>query len=111
MGDEGVELVDGAVDRPCGLTQAQDELRRGDKGVVAQPALAHPAALGGRHQSRVLEHAEVLHHAEPRHLQIGLELRQRASVAHEEPVEEMPPRRVGEGLEHAVVVSHGRQYR
>jgi hypothetical protein len=50
----------------------------------------------------------VLHHPEPRHVQIGLELGQRAAVALEEPVEQEPTGRVGERLEHTVVVVHGR---
>ena len=53
-----------------------------------------------------LQQAEVLHHAEAGHLQLRLELRQRAAVTREEPVEQEAPRRVGERLEHAVVVGH-----
>jgi hypothetical protein len=46
----------------------------------------------------------MLHHAEAGHLELGLELCERAAVALEEPVEEMAPRRVGERLEDLVVV-------
>ena len=59
-------------------------------------------------EARVLEHAQVLHHAEARHLQLGLELRERAAVALEEPVEEIPARRIRKRPEDAVVVVHGR---
>jgi hypothetical protein len=48
----------------------------------------------------------VLHHAEPRHLQLGLELRERSAVTLEEPVEQVPAGRVRQGLEDAVVVVH-----
>ena len=49
----------------------------------------------------------MLHDTEAGHLQLGLELGQRAAVTLEEPVEQEPPRRVGERLEHTVVVCHG----
>src|SRR4051794_23487009 len=48
----------------------------------------------------------MLHHAEAGHLELRLELRERAAVALEEPVEQVAPRRVGESLEDAVVVVH-----
>ena len=47
---------------------------------------------------------EVLHDAEAGHLQLRLELGQRASVPLEEQVEQPPPARVGQGLEDPVVV-------
>jgi hypothetical protein len=59
-------------------------------------------------QARAFEDAQVLHDAEARHLQLGLELRERAAVTHEEPIEQEATCRVGECLEHAVVVRHGR---
>ena len=62
--------------------------------------------LPSHHEPRVLEDAEVLHDAEPGHLQLGLQLRERAAVTREEPVEQEPPRRVRERLEDQVVVSH-----
>ena len=68
-----------------------------------------PAPAAGDDEPGVLEHAQVLHHAEPRHLQLGLELGQRAAVTLTKPVEQMPSRRVGEHLEHEVVVGHARE--
>ena len=58
----------------------------------------------GDDEARLLEDAQVLHDAEARHLELGLELRERAAVALEEPVEEMPARRIGERPEDPVVV-------
>ena len=55
---------------------------------------------------RVLEHPQVLHHAEAGHLEAFLELSQRAPVALEQPVEQVAAGRVGERLEHPVVVLH-----
>jgi hypothetical protein len=52
----------------------------------------------------------VLHHSEARHLELGLELAERAPLALEQPVEEVPPRRVGERLEHPVVVHRRPRY-
>ena len=46
----------------------------------------------------------MLHHAEARHLQLGLELGERAAVTREEPIEEVTPRRISQCPEHAVVV-------
>jgi hypothetical protein len=57
-------------------------------------------------ESCLLEQAQVLHHPEAGHLKLGLELGQRAAVALKEPVEQVPACRVGERLEHAVVVGH-----
>src|SRR5450756_1095343 len=48
----------------------------------------------------------MLHDTEACHLQVGLELGQRASVALEEAVEQESPGRVGERLEHKVIVGH-----
>jgi hypothetical protein len=48
----------------------------------------------------------VLHHAEPGHLELGLELRERAAVTLEEPVEQVAPRRIGERLEDPVVLAY-----
>ena len=62
-------------------------------------------------EARVLEHAQVLHDAEARHLQLGLQLGQRAAVTLEELVEQEATRRVGERLEHAVVVGHAAEHR
>ena len=52
----------------------------------------------------LLEDADVLHHAEPAHGEPLLELAERLPVAVEEQVEEAATRRVGQGLEHRVVV-------
>ena len=60
----------------------------------------------GDDEARVLEHPQVLHHTEARHLQLRLELGQRAAVTREEPVEQEATRLVGERLEHTVVVGH-----
>ena len=63
-------------------------------------------------EARVLEHPEVLHDPEPRHLQLALELGERAAVTLEEPVEEQPARGIGEGSEHkGVIVRHRRTIR
>jgi hypothetical protein len=70
-----------------------------------------PARTARRHEPRVLQHAQVLHHAEAGHRELRLELGQRAPVAHEEPVEEVPPGGIGERPEHAVVVVHALEYR
>ena len=48
----------------------------------------------------------MLHHPEAGHLQLGLELGERAAVTHKEPVEQEAPRRVGQRLEDTVVVGH-----
>ena len=63
-----------------------------------------PALPAGDDEPGLLEQAQVLHHAEARHLQVGLELPERAAVALEEPVEQEAPRRIGERLEDPVVV-------
>ena len=60
------------------------------------------ALLPGRDEMRLLEDLQVLHHAEAGHRQPGFELGQRLPVALEELVEQLPPRRVGEGPEHRV---------
>jgi hypothetical protein len=65
-----------------------------------------PALPARDDEPRVLEQAQMLHDAEARHLQLGLELGERAAVTHEEPVEQEATRRVCERLEHAVVIRH-----
>jgi hypothetical protein len=57
-------------------------------------------------ETRIFEHSQMLHHAEARHIQLGLELGKRAAVTLEEPVEEEAPRRVCERLEDTIVVVH-----
>jgi hypothetical protein len=61
-----------------------------------------PAPPARDHEARVLEDAEVLHHAKARHLKLGLEVGERAAVTREEPVEQEAPRRVGKSLEQAL---------
>ena len=58
----------------------------------------------GHDETRILEHPQMLHDAEARHLDLRLELRERAAVTFVEPVEQEPPRRIGERLEDVVVV-------
>ena len=48
----------------------------------------------------------MLHDPDTRHLQLRLELHERAAVTREQQVEQQPPRRAGERLEHEVVVFH-----
>ena len=60
----------------------------------------------GDDETGVFEHAQVLHRAEPGHLQLRLELGERAAVTRKEPVEQEAPRRVGERFEDPVVVGH-----
>jgi hypothetical protein len=64
----------------------------------------------GEDEPRVFEDAQVLHDAEARHLQLRLELGERAAVTREEPVEQVAPRRVRQRPEHAVVV-HAPHYK
>src|SRR5215212_605712 len=56
----------------------------------------------GYHQARLLELPQVLHHAETRHREAPLERAQRLPVLTEELVEQSPPSRISEGLEHRV---------
>ena len=67
-----------------------------------------PALPARDDETGVLEDAQVLHHAEAGHLELGLELRERAAVALEELVEQVASRRIGERLEDLVVV-HARK--
>ena len=62
---------------------------------------ARPAS---QDETGIFEDAKMLHHAEARHLQLGLELGERAAVTRVEPVEEVTARRVGQSPEHAVIV-------
>ena len=65
-----------------------------------------PAPAARDDEPRLLQHLEVLHDPEARHLEPGLELDERAAVTLEEPVEQMPSRRIGQCLEDVGVV-HG----
>jgi hypothetical protein len=74
------------------------------QGIEEVPLL--PSGPAHDDEARAFEDAQVLHHAEARHRQLGLELGERPPIAREEPIQQMAPRRIGERLEHAVVVSH-----
>ncbi len=65
-----------------------------------------PTRSSCHEESRVLEDAQVLHHAEARHLQLGLQLGQPAGVTQVELIEQKSTRGVGDCPEHAVVVGH-----
>jgi len=65
-----------------------------------------PADAADDDQPCGLEDPQMLHDAEARHLQLGFELRQRAAVALEEPVEEEPTCSIGQRLEDEVVIRH-----
>lgn len=74
-----------------------------DRDRVEEVVLLPPRALRDD-KTCFLEDAQVLHHAKPRHLQLGLQLRERAAVTRKEQVEQEATGRVGEGLEHPVVI-------
>src|SRR5262249_45591097 len=76
-----------------------------------QEVVLLPARAAGDDEPGVLEHPQGLHDAEARHLQLRLELRERAAVALEEPVEQMPAGRGRQCLEHPVTVVHGSRIR
>ena len=65
--------------------------------------------LARRHEVRVLQDPEVLHDPEPRHLgKCRAQLTERLAIALEEPVEQDPPTRVGEGpKDGGHVIRHG----
>ena len=60
------------------------------------------------HEARLLEHPQVLHHAEARHRQPLLQRAEALPVLPEQLVEQAAARGVGEGPEHIV---HRRDYR
>jgi len=64
-----------------------------------------PSRPPGDDEPCAFEDAEVLHHPETRHLELRLELGQRAAGTLEEPVEQETPRRVCEGLEPTIISS------
>src|SRR4051812_35090209 len=87
------ELVDPAVvNEPDGYRIEEVEL--------------FPAGATGDHQPGLLQHAQVFHHPEPRHGQLGFQLGQRAAVPLEEPVEQAPPGGIGQSLEDAIILAH-----
>jgi hypothetical protein len=51
----------------------------------------------------------MLHHAETRHFELGLECLQRAAVTLKQEIQEKAPRGVGKCLEYEVVVCHRRR--
>ena len=70
----------------------------GDRVEVVQLLAAGPA---GDDEAGLLEHGEVLHHAEAGHLgQRGRKLAEALPVALEQPVEQGAPVGVGQGFEH-----------
>ena len=54
-------------------------------------------------QSGLLQHAQVLHHPEPRHRQLRLQLGERAAVALKEEVKQPPTAWIGEGAKNRFV--------
>ena len=70
-----------------------------------------PARAAADDEPRVLEHAQVLHDPEARHLELRLELGERARAVLEELVEQEPPGRICECLKDEVVVRHALQNR
>jgi hypothetical protein len=65
------------------------------------------SARPARHDDAgTLEHAQVLHDTEPRHRQLRLELRQRATVTFEEQIEKESACRIRDCLEHRIIVEH-----
>ena len=71
--------------------------------------LLPPSPLG-HDEAGFLELLEVLHHAEARHLEAFLERAQGLAVLAEELVEQAPPGRIGEGLEHRIHAATIRDY-
>jgi len=55
-------------------------------------------------EARILQDPQVLHHAEPSHLELGLELGERTAVPLEQTVEQVAASRIGECPEDVVVV-------
>ena len=72
-----------------------------DRDRVEEVELLASAPARG-HEPCLLEHLEVLHHAEARHRRPLLERAERLPILGEEPVEQFPSRRVGECLEDRV---------
>ena len=60
------------------------------------------AALSRGDEARLFQHAQVLHHAEPRHRDALAQLAQRLPVALEESIEQLAAARIGERFEHLV---------
>jgi hypothetical protein len=64
------------------------------------------ACFASDDESRLLEQTQVLHDATARHLQFGFQFGERAAVTREELVEQETTGRVGQSLEHPVVIGH-----
>ena len=62
------------------------------------------------HEARGLEHLQMFHDAEARHLQLPLELAERLAVALAQQVQQEPARGVRQRLEDQVVINHGPDY-
>ena len=95
--------VEQRADTPLGVLVDPAVVQEPDRDRVQEVELL-PARAAVDDEACLLEHAQVLHDPEARHLEPALEVGERAAVALEEPVEQVPPRRVGERLEHPVVV-------
>ena len=63
-----------------------------------------PAGPAREDEARLFQQAQVLHDADARHVQLGFEFGQRAALTLEEQVEQEATGRVGQRLEHTVVV-------
>ena len=63
-----------------------------------------PALTAGDDEPRLLEHAQVLHDTEPGHVELGVELSERAAVTLVEQVEQEAPARIGQRPERGIVV-------
>jgi hypothetical protein len=71
-----------------------------------------PTRATGDDELGVLEHLQVLHDPEPRHLEGRLQLGQRLAVTDQEPIEKPSARAVRQRLENRVVVlSHSGEHR
>ena len=63
--------------------------------------------LAGHDESRLFQDPEMPHDPEPGQLRnLGLQLAERHAVALKQPVQQQSPCRVGQGLEHQVLVLH-----
>src|SRR5207244_6923178 len=65
-----------------------------------------PAPADGADEVRALQHPQMLRRRLPRHLYRLAQLPKGLPVAFAEPVQQRPPRRIGQGSEHRVVAAH-----
>jgi len=70
-----------------------------------------PPGAAGDDEVRLLQQAQMLHHADARHVHLSLELAEGPALALEEKVEKETTGGVGKRLEYAVVVVHTTQHR